>query len=112
MDTVNIHFFQGLVAFLEALLLFKENSMKKAATSAIVIALSGIIPGGSVIGPAYADAYNEQLWETIIATLVGGGILSAIWDGGFGKNAMKVFILDTSSKTVSNEIYKSIILAK
>lgn len=112
MDTVQIHFFQGVVAFLEGLLIFKEKSAEKAAAAAIVIALSGLVPGGGVIGPAYAGAYNEALWETILATLGGGLVLSGIWGGGFGKNAMKVFILDTSSKTVANEIYTSIILAK
>lgn len=112
MDTVQIYFFQGVVAFLEGILLFKENSYKKAGAAAAVIALSGILPGASIVGPQYANGYNEQLWETILATVGGGIVLSAIWGGGFGKNAMKVFILDTSSKTVANEIYKSIILAK
>ncbi len=113
MDGVQLNLFQGVVAFLEGLLIFKEKgvvaaSAKKSAAAAIVIAISGLVPTPVATGMYY----NEALWETIIATLVGGGILSAIWDGGFGKNALKVFILDTSSKTVSNEIYNSLILIK
>ena len=90
-----IDFFPGLVAFLEGLLFMK---WEKAITIGAIVALAGLIPSS----PIPSMPYNEALWETIIASLVGGAVLTGVWDGGFGRNLFLTFILDTSSRTFSN----------
>lgn len=100
----SVNIVQSIIAFVEGLVIgFKAP---KSAVLAAVILVSSALPDAGFVGMNY----NEKLWETVIATLLGGAILTGVYDGGFIKNAIMAFIVDTSSMAVTDEIYNSYIL--
>lgn len=99
--TYSANLTQAIVAFLEAMIIF-DNKVTLDAAYAAVIFVSTFVPPSGVFG---FFGPNEKLWETVIATL-GCGLVGMIgWDRGFGKHALKGFVLSTSSMAVTDEIY-------
>lgn len=92
---------QAIVSFLEAYILFDNKISLDIAYSAVIFVSTFVPPSGifGYFGP------NENLWETIIATL-GCGLVGMIgWDRGFGRHALRGFVLSTSSMAVTDEFY-------
>jgi len=105
--TYSANLTQAIVAFLEAMVIFDGKVTLDAAYAAVVFVSTFVPPSGvfGFFGP------NEKLWETIIATL-GCGLVGMIgWDKGFGRHALRGFVLSTSSMAVTDELY-SLFLAK
>ena len=103
--TYSANLTQGVVAFLESMLLFNDKITLDAAYAAVIFVSTFVPPSGvfGFFGP------NEKLWETIIAT-VGCGFVGMIgWDKGFGKHALKGFVLSTSSMAVTDQFYTLVI---
>lgn len=100
----SVNIVQSIIAFAEGLLIGMKAP--KSAVLAAVILVSSAIPDSGFVGMQY----NERLWETVLATLFGGAVLSAVYDQGFIHNAVKAFIIDTSSMALTDEIYNSYIL--
>jgi len=99
--TYSANLTQAIVAFLEAMVIFDGKVTLDAAYAAVVFVSTFVPPSGvfGFFGP------NEKLWETIIATL-GCGLVGMIgWDRGFGKHALRGFVLSTSSMAVTDELY-------
>lgn len=99
--TYSANLTQAIVAFLEAMVIFDGKVTLDAAYAAVIFVSTFVPPSGvfGFFGP------NEKLWETIIATL-GCGLVGMIgWDKGFGRHALKGFVLSTSSMAVTDEIY-------
>ncbi len=100
----SINITQGIIAFLEGLAIGMKA--KKSAVLAGSIVVASLLPASMAGG----WEYNEELWETVIATILGGAVLTGAYDGSFMHNAIKAFIIDTSSQCFTDEIYNSFIL--
>lgn len=99
--TYSANLTQAIVAFLEAMVIFDGKVTLDAAYAAVIFVSTFVPPSGvfGFFGP------NEKLWETIIATL-GCGLVGMIgWDKGFGRHALRGFVLSTSSMAVTDEVY-------
>ena len=101
----SINITQGIVAFLEGLLIGMKAP--KSAVLAVVVIVSSAIPPAAGVDMAY----NEKMWEAIIATILGGLVLNGVYDGGFIREAIWAFLIDTSSMAATDAIYNSYILA-
>jgi hypothetical protein len=101
----SVNIVQGIIAFIEGLLI--RMKAPKSAVLAVAIVVSSALPPS---GYMKDWQYNEKLWETIIATILGGAVLTGFYDGNFLSNAIHAFIIDTSSMAFTEEIYNSYIL--
>ena len=89
------------VAF-EAISQFDGKITKNMAFAAIVF-VSAYVPSQGW-GYGLLNARSEALWETLVAMLLSMIIVTPIWDGGIMKNALKAFVLSTSSYAVLEQL--------
>lgn len=104
--SMSVNIAQGVIAGIEAKLFAKDKEDGALLIGALVL-LSSAVPPSGVFG--YFGA-NEKLWEILIATFIGGAILKGVYGRSYIHQAARMFLYDTSSMAVTDEIYSLFIL--
>jgi len=100
---MSVNLTQGIIAGIEAQIFQGQDALLIGA----LVLLSSAVPPSGVIG-YFGD--NEKLWELLIATFIGGAILKGVHGRSYMHQAGRMFLFDSSSMALTDQIYTIFIL--